>query len=162
MLFRSSCSTLKYVGYESLLEPTENTENKFGLDLEHIDLISWTAFVDCTSLGSVRLHNHSCIQATSFDRCKSLKKISLLSDFCIQTNIFGYKLYNFFPSNNVDNLILPSETKNFSYSVIFYVMYKIIQRNPCLLSKNSHWRNCIHLKLLLHGLMKTTILGGKD
>ena len=62
-----SCSTLKYIGYESLLEPTENTENKFGLDLEHIDLISLAAFADCTSLESVRLYHHSCIQFSSFD-----------------------------------------------------------------------------------------------
>ena len=129
------CSTLKYIGYESLLEPTKNTEIKFGLDLEHIDVVSWKAFADCTSLESVRLHNHSCIQGTSFDGCKSLKKISLPSGFRIQTDILGNKLYDLFPSNNVDDLILPSETKNFSYSVIFYVMYKLIQRNPCLLSK---------------------------
>ena len=60
------CSTLKYVGYESLLEPTENTENKFGLDLEHVDLISWAAFAGCKSLESVRLNNHSCIQTAKF------------------------------------------------------------------------------------------------
>ena len=71
------CSSLKYIGYESFLEPTENTETKFGLDLGHIDLISWTAFAECTSLESVRLHNHSCVQETSFEGCKSLKKISL-------------------------------------------------------------------------------------
>ena len=61
------CSTLKYVGYESLLEPTENTENKFGLDLEHIDLISFAAFAECTSLETVRLYEKSCIQYSSFD-----------------------------------------------------------------------------------------------
>ena len=87
------------------------------------------------SLESVRLHNHSCIQGTSFDECKSLKKISLPSYFRIVTDIYVNKLCDFFPSNNITQLILPSEAKNFSASVIFYVMYKVIQRNPCLLTK---------------------------
>ena len=143
-----SCSTLKYVGYESLLEPTENTKNKFGLDLENIDLISMAAFADCKSLESVRLYNHSCIQFSSFDGCKSLKKISLPSQFHFSTDILGNKQYDLFPSNNVDDLILPSETKNYCYTIIFYVMFKLIQKNPCLLSKKSRWRNCIHYKWL--------------
>ena len=100
------CSTLKYAGYESLLEPTENTENKFGLYLEHIDLISFAAFAECTSLKSVRLYDQSCIQYSSFDRCKSLKEISLPSRFRIVTDILGNKIYDLFPSNNVDDLIL--------------------------------------------------------
>ena len=103
-----------------------NQQKILKLNSEHIDVVSWKAFADCTSLESVRLHNHSCIQFSSFDGCKGLKKKSLPSDFHIQTDILGNKLYDLFPSNNVDDLILPSETKNFSCSVIFYVMYKVI------------------------------------
>ena len=155
------CSTLKYVGYESLLEPTENTENKFGLDLEHVDLISWAAFAGCTSLESVRLYHHSCIQIASFDGCKNLKKISLPSNFHIHTELFGNKIYDLFPSNNVDDLILPAETKNFSFSIIFYVMFKLIQRNPCLLSKQFTLEKLYPLEVAVTWLKKMASIGGK-
>ena len=63
--------------------------------MEHIDLISLAAFVDCTSLESVRLHDNSCVQSSIFKGCKSLKKISLPSYFRIGTDIYGKKLYDF-------------------------------------------------------------------
>ena len=100
---------MKYIGYESSLISTENTETKFGLDLEHIDLISWAAFAGCTSLESVRLHNNKCVQFGSFDEYQSLKKISLPSYLHIMTNNDGKILYDFFPSDNIKQFILPSK-----------------------------------------------------
>ena len=38
------CFSLKYIGYKSTLNCTENTDTGFGLDLEHIELISDDAF----------------------------------------------------------------------------------------------------------------------
>ena len=46
------CRSLKNIGYETT----------FGLDLEHIDLISWATFAYCTSLKSVRLHDNNVIE----------------------------------------------------------------------------------------------------
>ena len=129
------CSSLKYIGYESTLNYTENTDTRFGLDLEHIELISSSAFVECTSLKSVRLHDNNIVQVSCFDLCENLKKISLPSDLPVETRSDGEKQYDFFPSNNITELILPSEAQNFSYSIIFYVMYKVIQRNPNLLKE---------------------------
>ena len=79
------------------------------LDLKRIDLISSKAFVGCTSLESVRLHNNKCVQIGSFYKCKNLKKISLPSYLHIMTNSDGKILYAFFPSDNIKQFILPSK-----------------------------------------------------
>ena len=130
------CSSLKYIGYETSMKSTENSETTFGLDLKHIEYIAPFAFAGCTSLESVRLYDNSCVQERSFIRCKNLTKISLPSHLCMLTKKYIHTLeYDFFPSSNITELILPSKAQNFSSEVIFDVMYHIIQRNPCLLTK---------------------------
>ena len=129
------CSSLKYIGYESTLNCTEKTDARLGLDLEHIDVISSSAFLDCLSLKSVRLYDNNFVRYNCFEGCFNLQKILLPSDLPMEITSDGEKYYDFFPSNNITELILPSEAKNFSSSIIFYIMYKIIQRNPCLLEK---------------------------
>ena len=141
------CSSLKYIGYETSLESTDSSETTFGLDLEHIEFMAYSSFAGCTSLESVRIYDNSCVQNGTFILCKNLTKISLPSHLYIGHKIIYTLDYQFFPSSYVTELILPFEAQNFSSEVIFTVMYQIIQRNPCLLTKNSRQTTCIHMKL---------------
>ena len=129
------CASLKYIGYESTQNCTDKTDVRFGLDLEHIEVISSMAFLECFSLTSVRLYDNNIVKCDCFFGCDNLQKILLPSDLPMDTSSNGEKFYDLFPSNKITELILPSEAKNFSSSIIFYIMYKIIQRNPCLLEK---------------------------
>ena len=129
------CLSLKYIGYETTLESKENDETTFGLDLKHIDSIGWAAFVNCTSLKSVRLYEHNVIQPDSFAGCTNLETVSLPPFIRLVTDIYGKKLCNYFDSDNIKKLILPLTADRYSKAVIFYVMYKIIKRNQNLLTK---------------------------
>ena len=84
---------------------------------------------------SVRLHDNNIVEVDSFELCENLKKISLPLDLPIETGSDGEKQYDFFPSNVITELILPTEAQNFSSSIIFYVMYKVIERNLNLLQE---------------------------
>ena len=144
-----SCPSLKYISYESELKSTNNNVSEFGLDLEHIQWIPSLAFADCTSLESVRLHNKQYVEFGCFNGCKSLKKISLPLYLDVETGIDDKKQTDFFPSDKIQMLILPSKATNFSYSIIYFVMYKLTQRNPILLTKQFTTENLYPFELAI-------------
>ena len=133
----SNCSSLKQIGYGSFSDIEDNPEDKFGVDLDGIDGFSSMVFGGCSNLESVIVHNQF-IMSRAFLGCHKLKKISLPGDINSWDNedIYGNKICDFFDSDNVDKLIVRSNLENISYYMVYYVMYKIILRNPGLCAKS--------------------------
>ncbi len=71
-----------------------------------------------------------------------MKKISLPEYLYITTNIHGEELCDFFYSDIIEELTIWSDLKNITYSIVYMVMYKIMQRNLQLLEQK-----CIDYKL---------------
>ena len=111
------------------------------MDLKHIDGFSYSIFDICTSLESVIVHEDQFIQTGAFNTC-NLKKISLPSWLHLSTGIHGEKHCDFFYSDNIEELTIRSNLKDVTYSIVYMVMYKIIERNPRLLEKK-----CMNYKL---------------
>jgi len=49
----AACISLKYIGYECEPESTEDTDTRWGLDLEHVLYFDYATFAGCTSLESI-------------------------------------------------------------------------------------------------------------
>lgn len=128
----SGCSSLKFIG-NGFSEPHRKWF-KFGVDLKHIEGFSHSVFDNCTSLKSVIVREHQTIQTGAFNTC-NLKRISLPFRLHLTTGPNGEKLCDFFYTDNVEELEIRSHLRNVTYSIVYMVMYKIIQRNPHLLEK---------------------------
>ena len=112
-------------------------QQQFSVDLKHIDGFSYSVFDKYTSLESVIVHENQFIQSGAFISCFHLKKLSLPGYLHLTINRHREKQCELFYSDIIEELTICSDLKNVIYSIVYMVMYKIIQRNTGLHEQKS-------------------------